>query len=53
MGQILDAFEKGSPAALSVELNDGFIPMYDSLWKLFETDIIPFLKGKVESEGEE
>ena len=53
LGQILDAFEKGSPAALSVELNDGFIPMYDSLWKLFETDIIPFLKGKVESEGEE
>ena len=50
LGQILDAFEKGSPSALSDELHEGFLPMYDSSWKLFETEIIPFLEEKVESE---
>jgi hypothetical protein len=47
LGEILGAFEKGSPAALSDELNEGFIPVFQNSWKLFETEIIPFLKEKV------
>ena len=52
LGQILDAFEKGSPSALSDELHEVFLPMYDSSWELFETKIIPYLKEKVGAEQE-
>ena len=50
LGEILSAFEKGSPAALSDELQERFLPIFDRSKKLFETDIIPFLKEKVDSE---
>ena len=50
LGEILNAFEQGSPAKLSEELSDGFLPVFNQSRKLFESDIIPFLKEKVESE---
>lgn len=50
LGEILNAFEQGSPAKLSDELSDGFLPVFNQSRKLFESDIIPFLKEKVESE---
>lgn len=47
LGEILGAFEKGSPAALSDELHEGFIPVFNKSRHFFETKIIPFLKEKV------
>jgi hypothetical protein len=51
LGGILRAFEHGSPAMLSNELSDGFMPVFNKSRKLFETEIIPFLKVKVDSKA--
>ena len=48
LGGILSAFEQGSPAKLSDELFEGFLPIFNKSRKLFDSDIIPFLKEKVE-----
>lgn len=48
LGGILSAFEQGSPARLSDELCEGFLPIFNKSRKLFDSDVIPFLKEKVE-----
>ena len=48
LGGILSAFEQGSPARLSDELCEGFLPIYNRSRKLFDSEVIPFLKEKVE-----
>jgi hypothetical protein len=50
LGEILRAFEYGSSAMLSCEISEGFMPVFTKSQKLFETEIIPFLKEKVDSE---
>lgn len=48
LGGILSAFEQGSPARLSDELCERFLPIYNRSRKLFDSEVIPFLKEKVE-----
>ena len=48
LGGILSAFEQGSPARLSDELCERFLPIYNRFRKLFDSEVIPFLKEKVE-----
>jgi hypothetical protein len=45
---ILKSFEQGNPAKLSDELDYGFIPVFKRSRKLFQNEIIPYLKKKVE-----
>ena len=46
--QILKSFEQGNPAKLSDELDYGFIPVFKRSRKLFQDEIIPYLKKRVE-----
>ena len=46
---ILQSFEQGNPALLSDEIFHGFIPVYNESIKLFQKDIIPYLKNRVEN----
>ena len=50
LGEILKAFEQGSPASLSDELCVNFLPIFVRSRKLFATQVIPFLKEKVEAD---
>ncbi len=50
LGEILKAFEQGSPASLSDELSVNFLPIFVRSRKLFATQVIPFLKEKVEAD---
>ena len=49
---ILKAFEQGNPAVLSDEIDYGFIPVFKKSRKLFQNEIIPYLKKKVEEAKE-
>jgi hypothetical protein len=49
LSTILAAFENFDPASLSNELKTGFIVIFIDTIKLFETDVIPFLKAEVKS----
>jgi len=46
--QILRSFEQGNPAKLSDELDYGFIPVFKRSRRLFQDEIIPYLKKRVE-----
>jgi hypothetical protein len=47
---ILKSFEQGNPATLSDELAVVFLPLYNKTTSLFQKEIIPFLKKKVEAQ---
>lgn len=48
LGGILSAFEQGSPAKLSDQLGEVFMPLFDTSQELFHKEVVPFLKEKVE-----
>ena len=48
LGEFSSAFEQGSPAAFQMNFAKGFCPFTTGQSKLFDSDIIPFLKEKVE-----
>ena len=49
LGNILEAFEQGNPSFLSDEIYHKFIPIYNESIELFQKDIIPYLKNRVEN----
>ena len=53
LANLLAAFENFDPAGLSVELENGFIPLFKKTIKLFDEDIIPYLKTETEKVTDE